>query len=88
MAGIVYFTWIIIGIKKNGLKYFKLATVPSGVPWYILPDRGTDRNHLQLPGPPGHAQPPSVRDHAGRSLDRHARRFRHRVPGHAGERPA
>jgi F-type H+-transporting ATPase subunit a len=37
MAGIVYFTWIIIGIKKNGLKYFKLATVPSGVPWYILP---------------------------------------------------
>ena len=37
LAGIVYFTWIIIGIKKNGLKYFKLATVPSGVPWYILP---------------------------------------------------
>jgi len=37
LAGIVYFTWIGIGIKKNGIKYFKLATVPSGVPFYILP---------------------------------------------------
>ncbi len=37
MAGIVYVTWIAIGVKKNGLKYFKLATVPSGVPGYILP---------------------------------------------------
>lgn len=37
MAGIVYVTWIVIGVKKNGLKYFKLATVPSGVPGYILP---------------------------------------------------
>ncbi len=37
LAAIVYFTWIGIGIKKHGLKYFKLATVPSGVPWYILP---------------------------------------------------
>jgi F-type H+-transporting ATPase subunit a len=37
LAGIVYFTWITIGVKKNGLRYFKLATVPSGVPWFILP---------------------------------------------------
>jgi len=37
LAAVVYITWIGIGIKKNGLKYFKLATVPSGVPWYILP---------------------------------------------------
>ena len=27
----------IIGVRKNGLRYFKLATVPSGVPWFILP---------------------------------------------------
>lgn len=37
LAGLVYFTWIAIGIQKNGLRYFKLAVVPSGVPWYILP---------------------------------------------------
>ncbi|MGO4237473.1 F0F1 ATP synthase subunit A [Pseudarthrobacter sp. YAF2] len=37
LAGLVYITWISIGVKKNGLRYFKLATVPSGVPWYILP---------------------------------------------------
>ncbi len=51
------------------------------------PDRRSDRDHLQLPGPPGHAQPPSVRHHAGRPPDRHDRRFGHRVPGHAGEHP-
>jgi F-type H+-transporting ATPase subunit a len=37
LAAIVYFTWIGIGIKKHGMKYFVKATVPSGVPWYILP---------------------------------------------------
>ena len=37
LAAIVYVTWIGIGVRKNGLRYFKLATVPSGVPWYILP---------------------------------------------------
>ncbi|MGW9404664.1 F0F1 ATP synthase subunit A [Arthrobacter sp. NPDC055585] len=37
LAGIVYFTWIILGIKKHGIKYFKYATVPSGVPMAILP---------------------------------------------------
>ncbi len=37
LAGLVYITWIAIGVKKNGLRYFKLATVPSGVPWFILP---------------------------------------------------
>lgn len=37
LAALVYVTWIGVGIKKNGLKFFKLAVVPSGVPWYILP---------------------------------------------------
>ena len=37
LAGLVYLTWIVIGVKKNGIRYFKLATVPSGVPLYILP---------------------------------------------------
>ncbi|WFR83020.1 F0F1 ATP synthase subunit A [Arthrobacter sp. Y-9] len=37
LAGLVYLTWIVIGVKKNGIRYFKLATVPSGVPFYILP---------------------------------------------------
>ena len=37
LAGIVYFTWIVLGIKKHGLAYFKFATVPSGVPIAILP---------------------------------------------------
>lgn len=37
LAALVYVTWIGVGIKVNGLRYFKLAVVPSGVPWYILP---------------------------------------------------
>ena len=37
LAAIVYFTWIIVGIRKHGLGYFKFATVPSGVPIAILP---------------------------------------------------
>jgi F-type H+-transporting ATPase subunit a len=37
LAAIVYITWIAVGVRKSGLKYFKLATVPSGVPFYILP---------------------------------------------------
>jgi F-type H+-transporting ATPase subunit a len=37
LAAIVYVTWISVGVKKNGLRFFKLAVVPSGVPWYILP---------------------------------------------------
>ncbi|MBG6189776.1 F-type H+-transporting ATPase subunit a [Arthrobacter sp. CAN_A212] len=37
IAGIFYLLWVGIGIKKHGLRYFKLAVVPSGVPWYILP---------------------------------------------------
>lgn len=36
LAIVVYVTWIGIGIQKNGLRYFKLATVPSGIPWPIL----------------------------------------------------
>ncbi|MEV4902247.1 F0F1 ATP synthase subunit A [Citricoccus sp. NPDC055426] len=37
LAIIVYIIWIGIGVKRNGLKYFKLAVVPSGVPGWILP---------------------------------------------------
>lgn len=37
LAALVYITWIGVGLKINGLRYFKLAVVPSGVPWYILP---------------------------------------------------
>jgi F-type H+-transporting ATPase subunit a len=36
MALLVFFTVVIIGIKENGLHFFKLF-VPSGVPIYILP---------------------------------------------------
>jgi F-type H+-transporting ATPase subunit a len=35
MALMVFFTVIVVGLAKNGLKFFKLF-VPSGVPWYIL----------------------------------------------------
>jgi F-type H+-transporting ATPase subunit a len=35
MALMVFATVIVVGIAKNGLKFFKLF-VPSGVPWYIL----------------------------------------------------
>lgn len=35
MALMVFFTVIVIGFAKNGLKFLKLF-VPSGVPWYIL----------------------------------------------------
>lgn len=35
MALMVFATVIVIGLAKNGLKFFKLF-VPSGVPWYIL----------------------------------------------------
>ena len=74
--------------RRTACSYFKLATVPSGVPWLHPADRHPDRDHLQLPGPARHAQPPSVRHHAGRPPDRDDRRFRHRIPDHAGERPA
>ncbi len=36
LALLVFFTVIIVGIKENGLGFFKLF-VPSGVPIYILP---------------------------------------------------
>jgi F-type H+-transporting ATPase subunit a len=35
MALMVFFTVIVIGFAKNGLKFLKLF-VPSGIPWYIL----------------------------------------------------
>ncbi|MFD1212337.1 F0F1 ATP synthase subunit A [Arthrobacter sp. GCM10027362] len=37
LAAMVYITWIVLGIKKHGIGYFKLAVVPSGVPKAILP---------------------------------------------------
>jgi len=37
LALLVYVVWIGVGVKVNGIRYFKLAVVPSGVPWYILP---------------------------------------------------
>jgi len=36
MALMVFFTVLVVGFAKNGLKFFKLF-VPSGVPIYILP---------------------------------------------------
>jgi F-type H+-transporting ATPase subunit a len=36
LALLVFFTVIVVGIKENGLHFFKLF-VPSGVPIYILP---------------------------------------------------
>ncbi len=37
IAAMFYILWVGIGLQKHGLKYFKLAVVPSGVPWYIMP---------------------------------------------------
>lgn len=37
LAALVWFIWIGLGFKKHGIRYLKLATVPSGVPWYLLP---------------------------------------------------
>src|SRR5699024_5937489 len=37
--GLAALTWLIYvgaGIHKHGLRYFKLATVPAGVPWWLL----------------------------------------------------
>src|SRR4029077_16147425 len=36
LALLVFFTGLIYGLYKHGLKFFKLF-VPSGIPWYILP---------------------------------------------------
>ncbi|KAA0978720.1 F0F1 ATP synthase subunit A [Paeniglutamicibacter gangotriensis] len=37
MAIIIYGTWIAVGVKNHGIRYFKLAVVPSGVPGWIMP---------------------------------------------------
>lgn len=37
IALIIYFTWIGVGVQKHGIRYFKLAVVPSGVPGWIMP---------------------------------------------------
>ncbi|MBW4095063.1 MAG: F0F1 ATP synthase subunit A [Acidobacteria bacterium] len=36
MAAMVFVTWIAVGIKRNGIRYLKLAVVPSGVPLPLL----------------------------------------------------
>ena len=33
LAGIVYLYWIYLGFKTHGIGYFKVALMPSGVPW-------------------------------------------------------
>lgn len=37
LAAIVWIAWVGLGLKKHGLKYVKLVTVPSGVPKWLLP---------------------------------------------------
>jgi len=37
IALIVYVIWIGVGVRHHGVKYFKLAVVPEGVPGWILP---------------------------------------------------
>jgi F-type H+-transporting ATPase subunit a len=36
IAAIFFVLWVGIGLKRHGIRYLKLAVVPSGVPWYIL----------------------------------------------------
>ncbi|OMH36637.1 F0F1 ATP synthase subunit A [Tersicoccus sp. Bi-70] len=36
MAGLVYLTWIILGLKRHGGGFFKLMLVPAGVPKVLL----------------------------------------------------
>ena len=37
IAIIMYIVWIGVGLRHHGVKYFKLAVVPKGVPGWILP---------------------------------------------------
>lgn len=37
IAIIMYIVWIGVGLRHHGIKYFKLAVVPEGVPSWILP---------------------------------------------------
>src|SRR5690625_5207449 len=37
IAIIMYIVWIGVGLRHHGIKYFKLAVVPEGVPGWILP---------------------------------------------------
>ncbi len=36
LAAMIYVTWVGVGIKKYGMKFFKLMTVPAGVPLWLL----------------------------------------------------
>ena len=89
LALLVFFTVLIYGFYKNGLKFFKLF-VPSGVPIVHPAAGGVHRGHLVLPRA-GFAFGASVRQHAGRphraesvrELRRHAGRVRRRRLGSA-----
>ncbi|GAA4927895.1 F0F1 ATP synthase subunit A [Nesterenkonia rhizosphaerae] len=37
IAGIVYVVWVGVGFQRYGLKFIKLATIPSGIPKWITP---------------------------------------------------
>ncbi len=37
LALVSYGLFLYAGIRKHGLRYFKLAVAPSGVPWFLLP---------------------------------------------------
>ena len=90
LALLVFFTVLIYGFYKNGLKFFKLF-VPSGIPIFILPLVVFDRDHFVLPAA-DLALGSSVRQHAGRphraesvrELRCHARRARHCRLGRRG----
>ena len=85
LALLVFFTVLIYGFYKNGLKFFKLF-VPSGVPIYILP-LVMFIEILSFFSAAGLAQRASVRQHAGRphraegvrGLRRDARRLARRA---------
>ena len=83
LALLVFFTVLIYGFYKNGLKFFKLF-VPSGIPIVHPAAGGADRDHLVLVAS-GLAQRASVRQHAGRP--HHAEGVRE-LRRHAGRRSA
>jgi len=65
-ALLVFFTVLIYGFYKNGLKFFKIF-VPSGIPIYILPLVVAIEILSFLSRPLSHSVRASVRQHAGRS---------------------
>jgi len=37
LVAFVYITYIVAGLATHGFKYFKIALIPEGVPWYLWP---------------------------------------------------